>query len=201
MDDRTALDALRTVMDPELHRDLVSLGMVKDLAVDGDRVRLKVELTTPACPLKDTIGRNVEAALRAAGFKRVEIAWGAQVRSAPGASQGELTPGVKNIVLVGAGKGGVGKSTVAVNIAVALARLGAQVGILDADVYGPSVPILTGITGKPVSSDGQRLESLHRPRHQGHVHRIPGGAGPGPGLAGPDGDRRADTALAGCSLG
>ena len=92
MDDRTALDALRTVMDPELHRDLVSLGMVKDLAVDGDRVRLKVELTTPACPLKDTIGRNVEAALRAAGFKRVEIAWGAQVRSAPGASQGELTP-------------------------------------------------------------------------------------------------------------
>lgn len=158
MDDRTALDALRTVMDPELHRDLVSLGMVKDLAVDGDRVRLKVELTTPACPLKDTIGRDVEAALRAAGFKRVEIAWGAQVRSAPGASQGELTPGVKNIVLVGAGKGGVGKSTVAVNIAVALARLGAQVGILDADVYGPSVPILTGITGKPVSSDGQRLD-------------------------------------------
>jgi ATP-binding protein involved in chromosome partitioning len=160
-DDQAALAALRKVMDPELHRDVVSLGMVKDLQVKGDAVSLKVELTTPACPLKDTIGKDVEAALRAAGAARVEIAWGAQVRAAPGLGQGGgLTPGVKNIVLVGAGKGGVGKSTVAINLAVGLSRLGAKVGILDADIYGPSIPILTGIYSRPNSRDGKRLEPI-----------------------------------------
>jgi ATP-binding protein involved in chromosome partitioning len=160
LDDKTALEALRKVMDPELRRDLVSLGMVKDLAVSGETVRLKVELTTPACPLKGTISRDVEAALHAAGFAKVELSWGAQVRSAPGVAQAQLTPGVKNIILVGAGKGGVGKSTIAVNVAVGLAQLGAKVGILDADIYGPSIPILTGLDGRPTSRDGQRLETL-----------------------------------------
>jgi len=160
LDNAAALEALKKVMDPELRRDLVSLGMIKDLAVDGEVVRLKVELTTPACPLKDTIGKDVHAALKGAGFARVELSWGAQVRSAPGVSQAALTPGVKNIVLVGAGKGGVGKSTVAVNVAVGLARLGAKVGILDADIYGPSIPILTGLTERPTSSDGKRLDPL-----------------------------------------
>ncbi len=159
-DSTAALQALKKVNDPELRRDIVSLGMVKDLTVEGGVVRLKVELTTPACPLKDTIGNDVKAALQAAGFERVELSWGAQVRSAPGVAQAQLTPGVKNIILVGAGKGGVGKSTVALNVAVALARLGAKVGILDADIYGPSIPILTGITDRPVSRDGQRLEPL-----------------------------------------
>jgi ATP-binding protein involved in chromosome partitioning len=134
--------------------------MVKDLAVSGDTVRLKVELTTPACPLKETIAKDVTAALQAAGFAKVELSWGAQVRSAPGVAQSQLTPGVKNIILVGAGKGGVGKSTVAINLAVSLARLGAKVGILDADIYGPSVPILTGLTEKPTSTDGKRLDPL-----------------------------------------
>jgi ATP-binding protein involved in chromosome partitioning len=161
LDPKTALDALRKVMDPELRRDLVSLGMVKDVVVEGDAVRLKVELTTPACPLKDTIGRDVKAALEGAGFRSVELSWGAQVRAAPGAAQGQLTPGVKNIILVGAGKGGVGKSTVAVNVAAGLARTGAKVGILDADIYGPSVPMLTGVTDRPTSKDGKKLEPLH----------------------------------------
>jgi ATP-binding protein involved in chromosome partitioning len=160
LDNTAALNALRKVLDPELRRDLVSLGMVKDLSVEGETVRLKVELTTPACPLKETIGSDVKAALEAAGFKRVEIAWGAQVRSAPGVAQSQLTPGVKNIILVGAGKGGVGKSTVAVNLGVSLARLGAKVGVLDADIYGPSLPMLTGLSERPTSRDGQRLDPL-----------------------------------------
>ncbi|HEX9244226.1 MAG TPA: iron-sulfur cluster carrier protein ApbC [Anaeromyxobacter sp.] len=160
LDSNAALEALRKVMDPELRRDLVSLGMVKDLAVDGEAVRLKVELTTPACPLKETIGKDVRAALLAVGFKQVDVAWDAQVRSAPGVAQASLTPGVKNIILVGSGKGGVGKSTVAVNLAVSLARLGAKVGILDADIYGPSIPLLTGLDERPTSRDGQRLEPL-----------------------------------------
>src|SRR5512133_3191209 len=160
LDANAALAALKKVLDPELRRDLVSLGMVKDLAVEGESVRLKIELTTPACPLKDVIGKDVRTALEGAGFKRVELSWGAQVRAAPGVAQAQLTPGVKNIILVGAGKGGVGKSTIAVNVAVGLARLGAKVGILDADIYGPSIPILTGLDGRPTSRDGQRLETL-----------------------------------------
>ncbi len=160
LDNAAALDALRKVMDPELRRDLVSLGMVKALAVEGDSVRLEVELTTPACPLKATIENDVRVALAGAGFRKVELTWGAQVRGAPGVAQSQLTPGVKNIILVGAGKGGVGKSTVAVNLAVGLARLGAKVGILDADIYGPSLPVLTGLSERPTSRDGQRLDPL-----------------------------------------
>jgi ATP-binding protein involved in chromosome partitioning len=145
------LEALRNVQDPELHRDIVSLGMVKNLAVDRGQVKFTVELTTPACPLRETIERDCKQALgQVPGISGLEISFGAQVRgSKAGAGQTDLLPTVKNVVLVAAGKGGVGKSTVAANLAVALQLHGAATGLLDADIYGPSVPILMGIKGEP----------------------------------------------------
>jgi ATP-binding protein involved in chromosome partitioning len=145
------LEALRKVQDPELHRDIVSLGMVKNLAVDHGQVKFTVELTTPACPLRETIEHDCKQALsQVAGISGLEISFGAQVRgSKAGAGQTDLLPTVKNVVLVAAGKGGVGKSTVAANLAVALKLHGAATGLLDADIYGPSVPILMGIKGEP----------------------------------------------------
>ena len=143
------LDQLRTVNDPELHKDLVSLNMIKNVAVCDGLVKVHVELTTPACPLKDTIKRDVtEAVKRIDGVQNVELEWSAQVR---GNQQTQIKlPGVKNIIAVGAGKGGVGKSTLAVLLAMGLQREGAAVGLMDADVYGPSIPKLLGIEdGKP----------------------------------------------------
>jgi ATP-binding protein involved in chromosome partitioning len=157
------LAALSTVQDPELHRDLVSAGMVKNLRVADGRVALTIELTTPACPLKGQIEADVNRALeRLPGSPPFEVSWGAQVRRAGPANQPaqDLLPQVKNVVLVGAGKGGVGKSTVALNVAVSLARCGATVGLLDADFYGPSIPIMTGLNERPRSKDGKSLETL-----------------------------------------
>ncbi|HXX32481.1 MAG TPA: Mrp/NBP35 family ATP-binding protein [Myxococcaceae bacterium] len=155
------LAALATVIDPELHVSLVQAGMVKSVSVDNGRVRARIELTTPACPLKGKIQADAEAALKAVpGVVGLDIEWSAQVRAAP-RGQNPMLPEVKHVVLVGAGKGGVGKSTVAVNVAVALAKCGASVGLLDADFYGPSIPLMTGLAEtKPVSPDGQRLDPL-----------------------------------------
>src|SRR5262249_44346737 len=148
------LDALRKVQDPELHRDIVSLGMVKNLDVANGKVRFTVELTTPACPLRETIETDCRRALAAVGVNDFEIAFGAQVRgSKSGAGQVDLLPTVKNVVLIAAGKGGVGKSTVAANLAVALKMHGAAAGLLDADIYGPSVPIIMGVRGEPRQID------------------------------------------------
>lgn len=149
------LDALRTVQDPELHRDIVSLGMVKNLAVNNGNVAFTVELTTPACPLRESIESDCKKALAGVpGISHLDIAFGAQVRgSKAGAGQTDLLPTVKNVVLVAAGKGGVGKSTVAANLAVALKMHGASAGLLDADIYGPSVPILMGVKGEPRKID------------------------------------------------
>ena len=152
------LAALSKVQDPELHRDIVSLGMVKNLTVNNGRVSFTVELTTPACPLRETIEHDCKSALAAVpGISGLEISFGAQVRgSKAGAGQTDLLPTVKNVVLVAAGKGGVGKSTVAANLAVALKMHGAKTGLLDADIYGPSVPIIMGVKGEPnkVEVDG-----------------------------------------------
>ncbi len=144
------LQQLRTVNDPELHKDLVTLNMVKKVAACDGVVSITIELTTPACPLKDVIQKDVETALRKAfgsELQKLNLEFTAQVRPSP-QEQAKGTnplPGVKHIIAVGAGKGGVGKSTVSVNLAVGLARAGAKVGLLDGDIYGPSMPTLLGL--------------------------------------------------------
>lgn len=145
------LEALKKVQDPELQRDIVSLGMVKNLEVTGGKVAFTVELTTPACPLRERIQEDCKKALVGLnGVTDLQISFGAQVRgSKTGAGQTDLLPSVKNVILVAAGKGGVGKSTVAANLAVALKMHGAATGLLDADIYGPSIPIIMGVKGEP----------------------------------------------------
>jgi len=156
------LDALRTVRDPELGRDLVALGMVKGIAIEGSRVTLTLELTTPACPLRDQIEQDAQAALSAIGATAVDITWAAAVRSAAPSAGPQGLPGVKNVIAVASGKGGVGKTTIAVNLAVALAQAGAAVGLLDADITGPNVPLMLGAQGVPTASLDSRIEPLER---------------------------------------
>ena len=156
------LDALRTVQEPELGRDLVTLNMVKAISIDASDVALTIELTTPACPLKDEIERNARAALSAIGVGRATITWGAMVRRAAPAAGPQLLEGVKNIVAVASGKGGVGKSTVSANLAVALAQAGASVGLLDADITGPNIPLMMGLEGTPKATGDNRIVPLER---------------------------------------
>src|ERR1035437_6766397 len=153
------LKALATVQEPELGGDLVSRKMVKDLVVDGTRASFTIELTTPACPLKDEIQARVEAALRPIGAEQIEVTWGATVRrSTPSTPQ--MLPGVKNIVAVASGKGGVGKTTISVNLAVALAWAGASVGLLDADITGPNIPMMIGAEGQPIASPAGKITPI-----------------------------------------
>ena len=155
-------DALRTVQEPELGRDLVTLNMVKGITIDGADVAFTIELTTPACPLKDEIERNARAALAAIGVGEARITWGAMVRRAAPSADPQLLEGVKNIVAVASGKGGVGKSTVSANIAVALAQAGASVGLLDADITGPNIPLMMGLEGMPKANADNKIVPLER---------------------------------------
>jgi ATP-binding protein involved in chromosome partitioning len=155
-------DALRQVQEPELGRDIVTLNMVKDIAIDGADVAFTIELTTPACPLKDEIERNSRQALTSIGAANVTITWGAMVRRASPQQPEQLLPNVKNIIAVASGKGGVGKSTVSVNLAVALARSGAAVGLLDADITGPNIPMMLGVEGQPTASPENKITPLER---------------------------------------
>ncbi len=149
------LAALSKVQEPELHRDLVTLNMIEDLEIQGGAVRFTIQLTTPACPLRGRIEQEARAAVQGVeGVKSVEIKMSAHVPS-DGRARGLLQMPVKHAVAVASGKGGVGKSTVAVNIAVALAQSGARVGLLDADIYGPNIPTMMGVERIPAPMDNK----------------------------------------------
>ncbi len=151
--------ALSGIIDPDLGKDIVSLGFVRDIAIEDGRVSLTIELTTPACPVKEEFRRQAEQALLALpGVREAEIRMSARVQGA--APVRERLPGVGHIIAVASGKGGVGKSTVAANLATALALSGARTGLLDADIHGPSVPRMMGLEGRRPKAHGKRIAPL-----------------------------------------
>lgn len=156
------LAALNTVMDPELGCSLVAAGMIKDVAIEGGHVQFTLELTTPACPMRHTLRAAAEDAVRAIpGVESVNVNVTARVRKTHTGE--ELLPGVRNVIAVASGKGGVGKSTVAANLAAALAQTGARTGLLDLDIYGPSVPLLFNVTEQPeYDAERQKLYPITR---------------------------------------
>jgi ATP-binding protein involved in chromosome partitioning len=154
IDPERVLEALRPIVDPDFRKSIVDLGFVKNLRIEGGRVSFAIELTTPACPVKsefEKLARERVGALP--GVTQVDVTMTSNTRGSSGAAAraegGLVLPGVKNTIAVASGKGGVGKSTTAMNLALALREAGATVGVMDADVYGPSLPLLLGVTGRP----------------------------------------------------
>ncbi len=157
--ENSILDALRSVQDPDFGKDIVTLKQVKDLRIDGGRVSFTVEQVLYGSPWRQQIGEQAGAAAkRVPGVSSVDVTMTAKVRAAviPDLSK-QPVPGVKNIIAVGAGKGGVGKTTVSVNLAIALSQAGARVAMVDGDVYGPNVPIMLGVNNTQLTTDGQRI--------------------------------------------
>ena len=155
------LSALATVEDPAFHKPMLELGTLCDVVVEGEAVRASVRLSAPSDELQATIRERIQQALAPLGADQVTLEWDLQIPTRD-VGQDDPIPEVRNVILVMSGKGGVGKSTTAVNLALALKRAGARVGLLDADIYGPSIPTMLGIQGFPNSEDGKTIEPLER---------------------------------------
>jgi ATP-binding protein involved in chromosome partitioning len=153
------LKALEIVKDPDLNRDIVSLNFVKDIRIEGKNLGFTIELTTPACPVRDEFKKLAETAIRSQidGVDTINIEMTSRVPQNRGKQHMDLIPTVRTTIAVASGKGGVGKSTIAANIAVSLALDGARVGLLDADIYGPSIPLMMGVNERPVITDGKLI--------------------------------------------
>jgi len=158
LNEQLILDSLRQIKDPDLHKDIVTLGFIRDLKIDGGNVSFRIVLTTPACPVKaemESAAKEIVSALP--GVTSVSVTMDAEVPKGRGLGEKLVIEGVKNIIAVSSGKGGVGKSTVAVNLAVSLALDGARVGLMDADVYGPNIPMMLGASDARPEVDVNKL--------------------------------------------